>query len=127
MAGLPLVFQKVAFVFLRLLLPFCAIREEIRLLFFASGFLRYLCFSFFRSFAVPRASFTFVDALRLRAQGFLRYLCFLSFHPFAVIFSFFSLFSKKTIFINIFKVFLMLFGALAADFPKSCDCLLTHA
>ena len=95
MAGLPLVFQKVAFVFLRLLLPFCAIREEIRLLFFASGFLRYLCFSFFRSFAVPRVSFTFVDALRLRAQGFLRYLCFLSFHPFAVIFSFSALKKNK--------------------------------
>ena len=39
----------------------------------------------------------------------------------------FQLFFKKSIFINIFKDFLMLFGALAADFPKSCDCLLTHA
>ena len=59
--------------------------------FFASGFLRYLCFSFFRSFAVPRVSFTFESALRLRAHGFLRYLCFLLFHPIAVIFNFFSL------------------------------------
>ena len=67
MAGLPLVFQKVAIVFLRLLLPFCAIREENRLLFFASGIHRYLCFSFFRSFAVPPVSFTLVDARRRRA------------------------------------------------------------
>ena len=42
-------------------------------------------------------------------------------------FHFSAFFQKKAIFINIFKVFLMLFGALAADFPKSCDCLLTHA
>ena len=42
-------------------------------------------------------------------------------------FHFSAFFQKKTIFINIFKDFLMLFGALAADFPKSCDCLLTHA
>ena len=41
-------------------------------------------------------------------------------------FSFFS-FKKKQVFINIFKYFFMLFGAPAADFPKSCDCLLTHA
>ena len=38
-----------------------------------------------------------------------------------------AFFQKKIFLINIFKDFLMLFGALAADFPKSCDCLLTHA
>ena len=40
----------------------------------------------------------------------------------------FSAFFQKNIFLLIFSMFfLMLFGALAADFPKSCDCLLTHA